>query len=49
MSIHNVWQGKLVRLRGVEAEDWEVFCGWSLDTEFDRLSYNLVLPPAKAY
>ena len=49
MTVNNIWQGKLVRLRGVEAEDWEVLYGWSIDTEFDQLSYHMVFLPAKEY
>jgi RimJ/RimL family protein N-acetyltransferase len=49
MEINNIWQGKLVRLRGVEAEDWEIYYRWSVDTEFDQLSYHMVFPPTKEY
>lgn len=49
MTINNVWQGKLVRLRGVEPEDWEVLYRWSLDTELDQLSSGMVFPPSKEY
>jgi RimJ/RimL family protein N-acetyltransferase len=38
------WQGERVRLRGVEPEDWEVFCAWNRDTEAARLSYWIPFP-----
>jgi RimJ/RimL family protein N-acetyltransferase len=49
MTINNFWQGKLVRLRGVEPEDWEVLYTWSLDTELDQLTDSMVFPPSKEY
>jgi RimJ/RimL family protein N-acetyltransferase len=32
----NFWQGKLVRLRGVEPSDAETFARWNLDSETAR-------------
>jgi RimJ/RimL family protein N-acetyltransferase len=48
-SIENIWQGKKVRLRGFEAEDWELYYEWSKDTEIDRLSGNVIFPASKEY
>ena len=41
----NFWQGKLVRLRGVEPSDAEVFARWNLDSEMAR-DLDFVWPPA---
>lgn len=48
-EIGNIWQGKRVRLRGVEEEDWQVLYSWSLDPELDRLSSTYTFPHSKAY
>jgi len=32
----NVWEGKLVRLRAVEPEDWQAFYDWDQDSEAAR-------------
>ena len=40
----NFWQGKLVRLRGVEPSDAEVFARWNLDSEMAR-DLDFVWPP----
>lgn len=40
----NFWQGKLVRLRGVEPSDAETFARWNLDSEAAR-TLNFVWPP----
>ena len=40
----NFWQGKLVRLRGVEPTDAEVFARWNLDSEMAR-ELEFVWPP----
>lgn len=47
--MNNIWQGKLVRLRGVEVEDWEILYTWSLDTELDQLSSTYIFPPSREY
>ena len=47
--IKNIWRGNLVRLRGVEVEDWEVLYSWSLDPELDQLTSSYVFPPSKGY
>ena len=40
----NFWQGKLVRLRGVEPSDAETFARWNLDSEMAR-ELDFVWPP----
>ncbi len=40
----NFWQGKLVRLRGVEPEDAETFFRWNLDSETGR-GLEFLWPP----
>jgi RimJ/RimL family protein N-acetyltransferase len=40
----NFWQGKLVRLRGVEPTDAEVFARWNLDSEMAR-DVDFLWPP----
>ncbi len=40
----NFWQGKLVRLRGVEPSDAETFARWNLDSEAAR-ELDFVWPP----
>jgi len=43
----NIWQGKLVRLRAVEPEDWQVFFDWGQDTDFGRWSYWIPFPRSR--
>ena len=43
----NIWQGKKVRLRAVEPDDWEAYWAWSQDSEADRHSYFIPFPPSK--
>jgi RimJ/RimL family protein N-acetyltransferase len=40
----NFWQGKLIRLRGVEPSDAETFFRWNLDSEMAR-DVDFVWPP----
>ena len=40
----NFWQGRLVRLRGVEPSDAETFAHWNLDSEAAR-EVDFVWPP----
>jgi RimJ/RimL family protein N-acetyltransferase len=40
----NFWQGRLVRLRGVEPSDAETFARWNLDSEAAR-ELDFVWPP----
>jgi RimJ/RimL family protein N-acetyltransferase len=40
----NIFEGKLVRLRAVEATDWENHAQWDRDTETARRSYEIPFP-----
>jgi RimJ/RimL family protein N-acetyltransferase len=40
----NIFEGKLVRLRAVEATDWENHAVWDRDTETARRSYEIPFP-----
>jgi len=40
----NIWQGKLVRLRALEPEDWKAFFDWDQDTDMARYTYWLPFP-----
>jgi RimJ/RimL family protein N-acetyltransferase len=44
---NSVWQGKKVRLRAIEPEDWTVFNAWNLDSETARLCYAVPFPSSK--
>jgi RimJ/RimL family protein N-acetyltransferase len=44
----NIFEGKLIRLRGVEPEDWEHHKQWDRDTELARLSYEIPPPQSAA-
>jgi RimJ/RimL family protein N-acetyltransferase len=44
LSLMNFWQGRLVRLRGVEPSDAETFARWNLDSEAAR-ELDFVWPP----
>ena len=43
-SLMNFWQGKRVRLRGVEPSDAEAFFRWNLDSETGR-ALDFLWPP----
>jgi RimJ/RimL family protein N-acetyltransferase len=43
----NVFEGRLVRLRGIEPEDWETFQAWNVDTEAARSGYWIPFPGSK--
>ena len=43
----NVFEGRLVRLRGVEPEDWETLFAWNQDTESERSLYFIPFPTSK--
>ncbi len=47
MAGKSAWQGKLIRLRAVEPEDWEQFFKWDQDTEFARYGYRVELPGSR--
>jgi RimJ/RimL family protein N-acetyltransferase len=40
----NIFEGKLVRLRAVEATDWENHAEWDRDTEMARHLYEIPFP-----
>jgi RimJ/RimL family protein N-acetyltransferase len=40
----NFWQGKSVRLRAVELEDWKHFLEWDKDIEFSQFTDDLLFP-----
>ena len=44
----DAWRGDLVRLRGVEPEDWETFYRWDRDSEGARLSDRVYPPRSQA-
>jgi RimJ/RimL family protein N-acetyltransferase len=43
----NIFEGRLVRLRGVEPEDWETLFAWNQDTEAERHMYFIPFPTSK--
>ncbi len=47
MKTDNIWQGKLVRLRAVEPDDWEKFFEWDKDTEFARYTDSVAFPASR--
>lgn len=47
MNTSNTWHGKLVRLRGLEPEDWEHFYVWNDDTEMARSLYFIPPPQSR--
>ena len=40
----NDWQGKLVRLRAVEPDDWKAFQAWDQDSDLQRLGWMVHFP-----
>jgi RimJ/RimL family protein N-acetyltransferase len=44
---NNIWHGEIVRLRGVEPEDWEILYQWNDDTESARQSYFIPFTPSR--
>ena len=42
--MNNIWTGNRIRLRAVEASDWETFHAWDQDTEVAQLSYEIPFP-----
>lgn len=44
----SVWQGKLVRLREIEPEDWRIYAAWNLDDEQSRNLDKLYFPMSDA-
>jgi RimJ/RimL family protein N-acetyltransferase len=47
MRASNIWEGKAVRLRAVEAQDWEPFFEAAQDTEIARHSDEIGLPSSR--
>jgi RimJ/RimL family protein N-acetyltransferase len=45
--VNNIWQGELVRLRGIEPGDWETHFAWDQDSELSR-RLDRVFPPKSA-
>jgi len=43
----NIFEGRLVRLRGVEPEDWETLFAWNQDTDSERRMYFIPFPTSK--
>lgn len=46
-SAGNIWTGELVRLRGIEPDDWEYFFRWDQDTDAQRLGYYVTPSQSK--
>ncbi len=44
----NTWEGKKVRLRGLEREDWEVHFEWNHDSEMPRNLHYIWFPQSRA-
>lgn len=44
MTEQNIWQGETIRLRAVEASDWQTFFEWFQDSDFDRLTDTTLFP-----
>lgn len=44
---HNIFEGRLVRLRGIEPEDWETLHAWNQDLEASRTGYWVHFPGSK--
>lgn len=47
LSDRNIFEGRLVRLRGIEPEDWETFFAWNQDSESARRMYFIPFPTSK--
>jgi RimJ/RimL family protein N-acetyltransferase len=43
----NLFEGRLVRLRGIEPEDWETFFAWNQDSDAARRLYFIPFPTSK--
>lgn len=41
---YNMFEGEMVRLRGVQADDWQHFCRWDIDSDAERFGWQ-VWPP----
>ena len=47
MTEPGIWQGRLIRLRAVEPDDWQRFFDWDADTEFARYDYSIWFPGSR--
>ncbi len=45
---NRIWEGRRVRLRAVEPEDWEIHYAWDQDTDAARRAYEIHFPQSKA-
>jgi len=43
----SIWQGKRIRLRAVEPEDWELYDGWNGDDEQARALDAVPFPQSR--
>lgn len=43
----SIWQGKQIRLRGIEPADWETYFGWDQDVEQSRALYWIPFPQSQ--
>jgi RimJ/RimL family protein N-acetyltransferase len=43
----NLWQGQLVRLCGIEPDDWKTYYEWDEDSIVARLGYEVPFPTSK--
>jgi RimJ/RimL family protein N-acetyltransferase len=43
----SIWEGRLVRLRGVEPDDWAIFHDWDNDLEFSRYTDEVLFPTSR--
>lgn len=43
----NIWEGKLIRLRALEPEDWQFYFEWNRDSEMVHAIDRLRLPQAR--
>ena len=43
----NIFEGRLVRLSAISAANWEVYYEWGLNTESDRLLYQIPFPSSR--
>jgi hypothetical protein len=42
-----IWQGKLVKLRAVEPEDWPQFFKWDEDTDYGHYTWQIPFPRSR--
>src|SRR4029078_11987620 len=44
----SIWQGRRVRLRAIEPDDWAAFQAWNADYELARRLYHIPFPQSAA-